>query len=552
MTDRPATPPPARWPWQRSLQTRIILTYGAVFLVVLALLMLAVGRVVYRAQLHEVEQTLELEAFLAANALEDPLSGYATEFEAYARWEAEHERPGNASDQGEELREHAGGGAPRPTNEPPVPAPQEIVSRLQQVAATYASDTGARVTILDPQGDAVADSVYDSVQVPNQQGAVEVQAALQGGEQHDVRVDSLSGQRSIFAAAPIQQGSNILGLVQLARPLDEATAGIRSLMLSLAAAGLLALLVATVLGIGISRQLIKPVKTLEEASLAIAQGDLNQQVPVDRADELGSLAAAFNHMVQEVRAAMTQQRLFLANASHELRTPLTSIKLRSEALLGSARDDPAVSQRFLGEIDREADRLGRLASALLDLSRLEELAGEAQPLPEPVDIVPVLRSAVATMDLRAGQAGINLAADIPPQLPQLRVWPEQIEAILVNLLDNAVKYTPAGGQVRLSTGIAGDRCLIRVQDTGPGIPPEDLPHIFERFYRVDKARSRQTNTGGLGSGAGLGLSIVRTLVEQNGGHIGVASTPGQGTTFSVELPLAGAGNGQPQSARVAP
>jgi signal transduction histidine kinase len=229
-----------------------------------------------------------------------------------------------------------------------------------------------------------------------------------------------------------------------------------------------------------------------------------------------------------------QQRLFIANASHELRTPLTNIKLRSEALLDGGLDDPAIARRYLGDIDSEADRLARLANTLLDLSRLER--GTGAPPTEAVDIAPVLLAVARSARLGVHAAGLSLRADIPTQLPPLRVWPEQVEAALVNLLDNAVKYTPKGGEVRLSVQVVDGNCQILVADTGLGIPAEDIPHIFERFYRVDKARSRRSGSNSSG-GAGLGLAIVKVLAEQNGGRIRAESVVGAGTTFILEFPF---------------
>ena len=299
---------------------------------------------------------------------------------------------------------------------------------------------------------------------------------------------------------------------------------------------------ATGLAVGLARRLVRPVQTLERAALAIAGGDLSQRVPVETADELGALARAFNIMVGALHRTLEQQRLFVANASHELRTPVTNIKLRSEALLGPAANDPQVAQRFLAEIDSEADRLGRLAGALLDLSSLEK-AGP-RPLPDPVDILPTVRSAADMIQLRASDAGLTLVTELPAQLPLLRVAIEEVEAILVNLLDNAVKYTPAPGEIRLSAQTRAGQCLLRVQDTGPGIPLEDQPQIFERFYRVDKARSRGAYRLGTGSGAGLGLSIVKALVEQNGGTIRLDSAVGAGACFEIAFPVEDSANGQ--------
>lgn len=534
------TLPSARWPWQRSLRLRILLSYGAVVFLVLALLTVLVGRAVYRAMIVEAERSLELETVLAANALEDPLSGYDAEFAAYERWEAQHadEDKAKSDDKSDDKDDSNSKGdsksVPTPTMAPSgaIVALEPIAGRLAQVAAIYAADTGARVTILDPRGNVVADSAAPLGSLPNQGNQPEVRAALSGLVQRDVR--AVGGEMALFVAAPIQQGDRVLGLVQMARPMREITGGFRRFLLQLGSISLLALALATLLGVAISRRMLRPVQQLEQASLRVASGDLSQQAPVETADELGALAVAFNTMVREVREMMAQQRLFVANASHELRTPLTNIKLRSEALLGGASEDPAVAGRYLAEIDREADRLGRLASALLDLSRLEQDRASYASAVQPVDLLPLLHAVADATALRASQAGLTLHVDLPPELPRLTVWPEQIEAVLVNLLDNAIKFTPAGGQVSLSAVANSQRCLIQVADNGPGIPAEDLPHVFERFYRVDKARSRNDAPPG-GSGAGLGLAIVKALLEQNGGQISVASQPGQGTVASVAL-----------------
>ena len=527
--------PPARWPWQRSLQTRIVLTYGTVFALALVLLMLVIGRVVYQAQLANAERTLEVEAFLAANTLQDPLSGFVAEFEAFAR--EKHERRPLPTDSSVEAESHANDEedeALAVATPIPISVPAEITGRLQQVASRVAADTGARMTILDPSGNPVADSAYTALGISNQLAQSEVQAALRGEAQPDVRMDPVTGAATLFVATPIRQGERVLGLVQLGRPMAEVTGGAWSLLLRLAAAGLGALLIVTVLAVGLARRLVRPVQSLEQAALAVTDGDLSRQVPVTTADELGALPRAFNDMVNSLRRLLEQQRLFVANASHELRTPLTNIKLRSEALL-DAPADSAVNRRYLLEIDREADRLGRLAAVLLDLSSLTE--SRLQAAPEAVDIMPVLREVIDIMHLRTAQAGLVLTLNAPDTLPWLRVVPEQLEAILLNLVDNAVKYTPSPGSIELAAHGEAGQCVVRVRDSGTGIAPEELPFIFDRFYRVDKARTRTAAGSGMGSGAGLGLSIVQALVEQNGGSMRVESAVGQGSVFEIRFPL---------------
>ncbi|MEZ4638406.1 MAG: ATP-binding protein [Caldilineaceae bacterium] len=538
---RVTSPERGGWPWQRSLQQRIVLTYGVIFFGVLAFLMVWVGRIVYAAQLSDAEHNLELQAYLAANTLEDPLSGYNAEFDAFARWESSEDTTESEEDDHDDergdRRDHAEGEdeGDHPTVLPSTTAsPSPAVDRLQQLARVYATDTGARVTILDAQGNPVVDSQFVATTLDNQIDEREVQTALRSEEMHDVRTDPLTGVSTLFVAAPIEQSNTILGFVRLARPLSDITRGIWALLLQLFALGLLALTLATVLGYWIARRIVRPVQKLEEASLAIAGGDFSQQVPVESHDEIGALGGAFNHMAEQVSHMMTQQRLFVANASHELRTPLTNIKLRSEALL-SGIDDADLSQRYLREIDSEADRLGHLAATLLDLSRLDAAVDGKNG--DPVDLLPMLHNVVAAQRLRIEQNGLNFHVELPPSLPSVRVWPEQIESILVNLLDNALKYTPPGQSVTLSAQAIADNLQIVVADTGNGIPAEDLPHIFERFYRVDKARSRRSAAQSQSSGVGLGLSIVKTLVEQNGGRIDVQSTPNAGTVFMVSFPV---------------
>ncbi len=556
LSSRKMTPAalPDRWTWQRSLQARMIIAFGGAFLIILALLTFWLGRTVYQTYLEAAEHDLEVVAFLASNALEDPLSGYASEFARYQQWESEHKRAASTSletsigdrevddnkndeDEEEAPTKDDDPGAPSsaPTLTPP-PTPEIVLPRLQGVAALYARDANVRVTILDKNGHPVADSHHPIEQIAPQGGQPEVVTALHGDEMSDVRVDEFTNALTLFAAAPIQQGSELLGVVQLSQPMQIVATKARNLVLTIILTGIVAVLASTALAIWISRQLVRPVLRLERAALAAAQGDLSQQVPVQTGDELGALAQAFNTMVGAVRTMLDQQRAFIAHASHELRSPLTNIKLRIEAVRELGDEAPDISERYLAEIESEAERLARLANALLDLAHLE--SRPPAPPERAVDLAPLLQNAAAIMQLRAEAAGISMTTATPATLPLVKVHPEQIEEAVLNLLDNAIKYTSAGGSVTLAASAMSDRLTITVSDTGAGIPPDDLPHIFDRFYRVDKARSRARGAQhGMGSGAGLGLAIVKQLVEQNQGRISVESTLGQGTNFAISFPL---------------
>lgn len=516
--------PKPRWPWQRSLQQRIVFTYSSVVFVILLLLISLIGVIIYNTQIEQADRQLEVEAFLARNALQDPLNGYVAELKEFehrgGRHGAQNATPPPA-DQDED----------NPLHPPPA-------TRLQQAAMLYASAIGTRVTILDPSGIPLADSHYPLDQLANQGNQPEVQMALRKLDRRAIRIDPLSGLLMLYVAAPIQQGDTILGVVQLARPMTTIMARVQQLLTSVIILGVVALILVTLLGILLGRRLVRPVVAMKDAALAIASGDLARQAPIETADELGALAHAFNFMVQVLRRNMAQQREFIANASHELRTPLTNIKLRSETLLGVGANDPEIIHRYLVEIDSEADRLRRLSNTLLDLARLDEkMIGKRLP-GKTVALTKLLQHVADMMAVRVQAAGLTLQRTIPDGLPVLPVANEEIETILINLLDNAVNYTPAGGVVHLSAQVVNDRCQLCVHDSGLGIPPEDLPHIFERFYRVDKAHSRRSAKAGQGSGAGLGLSIVKAQVEQLGGNIRAESPPGQGACFVVELPLA--------------
>ncbi len=256
-----------------------------------------------------------------------------------------------------------------------------------------------------------------------------------------------------------------------------------------------------------------------------------QVAPVLEGNEcIGAVAVLYD--ITRLRQLERMRRDFVANVSHELCTPLTAIKGYAEILSDGAVDDRATARRFTGIIESHADRLTHLLGDLLDLSRLEsdQVAVELVPC----KLKPLVDTSVGSVSQAAAQKQIAIHCDIPPSV-RVICDPKLIEQALINLLDNAVKYTPAGGKVRIGTRpVEGsDRLAIYVEDTGIGIPFEDLGRIFERFYRVDKGRSRSLG------GTGLGLSIVRHIAEAHGEQVSVQSKLGAGTTFSFELQSCG-------------
>jgi signal transduction histidine kinase len=229
--------------------------------------------------------------------------------------------------------------------------------------------------------------------------------------------------------------------------------------------------------------------------------------------------------VTEAKRLDAVRRDFVANASHELKTPAASLQAAAETIQTASRDDPAVVPRFAAQLEREAARLSRIVSDLLDLSRLES----GSELDESVAFDALLRDEVERFEEPAAEAGVELTiqADV---VPRVRGSARDLALLVRNLVDNAIRYTRASGRVDVSLCAEDGEVVLSVRDTGLGIPQRDLPRVFERFYRVDRARSRETG------GTGLGLSIVRHVVENHGGRISVESELGRGTRFQVRLP----------------
>lgn len=268
---------------------------------------------------------------------------------------------------------------------------------------------------------------------------------------------------------------------------------------------------------------------VEEFTLPLFEGKtiLTHWVPLLEGDKLQGVVAVF-HDISDLKRLEKVRRDFVANVSHELRTPVTVIKGYAETLLsGALTTDPERAAGFLEKIHRHAERLGTLVSDLLILSELE--AGEKPLQPAPVAIEGAVGHACALLEEKARNKKINMDRGGIEGAPPVLADRGKLEQVLVNLLDNAIKYTPENGSITISAHEANGMSVITVADTGIGIPPKDLPRIFERFYRVDTARSREQG------GTGLGLAIVKHIVQQHGGNVAVESVPGKGSSFSISL-----------------
>ncbi len=290
--------------------------------------------------------------------------------------------------------------------------------------------------------------------------------------------------------------------------------------------GLIAVVIALIITYFFSRRMLAPVKALTYATKRLGRGDFTQRVQVKDRSELGELANTFNSMAHDLERAEQLRQNMVADVAHELRTPLSNIKGYLEAVRDGVVKPDADTIRSL---DEEATLLARLVEDLQELSLAE--AGELKLVCQPENITELISQTVAAIQAKTMIKGIAITIGLTDNLPSVDIDAPRISQVLRNLLENAVTHTAGGGTITVTAGIKGNWIEISVIDTGEGISEEDLPNIFERFYRVDKSRARATG------GSGLGLTIAKRLVEAHGGKIGVQSEQGKGSRFSFTLPL---------------
>jgi two-component system, OmpR family, sensor kinase len=305
----------------------------------------------------------------------------------------------------------------------------------------------------------------------------------------------------------------------------------RHLSLLLGIVGPVALLLGSYGGLLLANQALRPVDRLTRAAQEIGAGDLSKRVPVPpQQDELGRLATTFNRMISRLQAAFERQRQFTSDASHELRTPLAVMRGDIEISLRRERT-PQEYQRVLASNLEEIVRLTRLVEDLLMLARAD--SNQSLLRAEPMAVDELCEQTVEYLTPLAEQKSQTIVYEPPAERPlEINGDAQRLKQMLLNLIDNAIKYTPAGGKVTVSAKREGKEAVLRVADTGRGIPAEDLPHIFERFFRHSRNTSDKTVVG-----FGLGLSIVKWIVDSHGGRIEATSKVGEGTTFTVRLPL---------------
>jgi signal transduction histidine kinase len=351
-----------------------------------------------------------------------------------------------------------------------------------------------------------------------------VHSGVSGGYEY-VAVPAADGSGMVFVLKPVPGRG----------PLAAASATVRFLRTywwQFLLGGAVAAGIALLLVRWLARGMTKPLRDMANATRRMARGDYSARVETASRDEVGALAEAFNRMSAELESLERLRRELVANVSHELKTPATSLKLLAESLEQTLDEDPVQARLFAAQLRQETERLAHLISDLLDLTRLE--SQEPADYPTLVDVRGVLMTVLARMRRVAREKDIILQWKRFGKAARYTVYGDetQLTSMFTNLVDNAVKYTPPGGRVEVVGGSEGSEIIIKISDTGIGIPEDRISRIFERFYRVDRARSKATG------GTGLGLSIVRHVAQNHGGRVTVESTPNEGSTFTVYLPRA--------------
>ncbi len=411
--------------------------------------------------------------------------------------------------------------------------------KLQQ----FAHSAEIRLTLIAEDGTVIFESDKHESELHSLENHLyrpEIQDALRNGTGTSQRHSTTVNADMLYLAEKLRDpfSQNVIfssaAIVRVGIPLTEVQHTLSDLRSKILIVGVAVLFLVSIVTVILSRQVTQPIAEMAKVAEQIRLGDFAQRIAVHANDELGALASTLNSMIEKLDADIAQLKKlervrseFLGNVSHELRTPLFALQTAIETLLHGAIDDPTVNKDFLQKALHHTERLDELMCDLIEISSIE--SGEMKMSFRYFDLKELLHQSVDEMRLQVEKK--NIALTILDGDGNLEAYgdKERLKQVIINLLTNAIKFTDAGGTVKLSSMEANGKIQVSVQDTGCGIAPEHLTRIFERFYKVDKDRSREI------VGTGLGLSIVKHIVEAHGSKVEVQSEPGEGSTFSFTL-----------------
>ncbi|MEO8213667.1 MAG: HAMP domain-containing sensor histidine kinase [Myxococcales bacterium] len=398
--------------------------------------------------------------------------------------------------------------------------------RVATVVSRYGAQADIWIRVIAPDGTLKASSSLESDgAIANWKDVSGVEAALAGEVSEGIAPGVGSADDRLFVAAPLIRDGRQLGAIRVSRTLAGLKQQDRATLLAVLVA-LLGVIAAAATGSRyLSRALAAPITRMRDFAVSIGEGHLGRRVNVDSDDELGELGGALNLMSARLGTLDEERRTFLARASHELRTPVTNVQASLEALEGGAADIPELRRKFLATALLETTRMASLVRQLLDLGELE--AGVTGVELRVLDLRRLIEQVVQAMAVRFQTAAVTVEVSLQAVAPA-QGDPDRLKQVLLNVLDNALRFSPRDSKVRVSLGSDDGTTVIVVADEGPGFSPEDLPRVFDQFF------SSQTSHGS--RGAGLGLAIARRITEAHGGELSAANAPTGGAVVTIRLP----------------
>ncbi len=399
--------------------------------------------------------------------------------------------------------------------------------RLSVLAENMSRQSQARVLFADQQALVVGDSIRVGGLLNQVLEHNDVRNALNGNVSSSMAFSERLQQNVMQMAVPVREENDLVaGVVFLSASLDEVYRTLNDIRRFLFFATVLAMAVVGGGSVAFARLFTGPIEELTTAARRMADGKLEQHIEIRSGDEIGRLAEQFNLMAKRLNFYTSNLKKFAADVAHEVRTPLTTMSLLTKAL---KEHDMAPEQQkeFIDDLDNELERLVALVNDLLELSKLEKNRIEL----EEINLTRFLQDMVIDSQYRFARGGLELVDELAEEVLVVSAAPLQLRQVLSNLLDNALNYTDPGGTVTIYLYQADSDAVVKVEDTGCGIPEDDLNYIFERFFRVDQARSREAG------GTGLGLAIVSEIIAKHNGRVWVESEEGFGSSFYFSLPL---------------
>ncbi len=400
---------------------------------------------------------------------------------------------------------------------------ENIVNEINQISEI-------RITLIAKNGKVIIDSDKKAEEMKNHLDRPEIIKAMSGKISTQSRFSSSIGKNMLYVAFPLVDNDQIVGVIRSSVPITTLEEKLNNFYREIFLLGLITTLIAGFISLSISRRLRKPIEVVEKSALEFAEGNFSKQIPDPSIEEIKGLVRAMNTMATRLKRLETLRKDFIANVSHELKTPVTTIKGFIETLKDGAINNPEEANRFLSIISKHTSRLDLIIEDLLSLSRLEQPGNKVEDNFEKLNLSELLENVAHLCESSASAKNLKIQLNCNENL-FIKGDSSLFEQAILNLLDNAVKYSDNGKSINISAYDNKTNIVIEIEDQGYGIAKEHLDRIFERFYRVDKARSRKVG------GTGLGLSIAKHIINVHNGSINVVSEIEKGSTFSISLPI---------------